>query len=88
MFNNADGDEEFFYIAVRGSRMPSFKHALEEGGFFPEDYGFILEHGKGEASELLKEKMTLQYRCDHKNAMRLINKHRKSNDIKKLETKR
>jgi len=71
VFENANGDEEFFYIAVRGHRMPEFKRALKEGGFYPDDYGYILEHGKGQASEILKEKMALQYRCDHQQAFRL-----------------
>lgn len=52
--------------------MPEFQAALKRGGFYPEDYGFILEHGKGEADELLKEKMWMQYRCDHKNAFVLM----------------
>jgi hypothetical protein len=51
--------------------MPEFRKALKQGGFFPEDYGFILEYGKGEASELMREKMKLQYRCDHSRAIRL-----------------
>ena len=71
VFENAEGDEEFFYIAVRGHRMPEFKRALKEGGFYPDDYGYILEHGKGQASEILKEKMALQYRCDHQKSFRL-----------------
>ena len=65
--------------------MPEFKRALEEGGFFPEDFGYILEQGKGEASGLLKEKMALQYRCDHKNAIRLINRRKKIKDAAKKQ---
>ncbi len=69
--------------------MPEFMKALKEGGFFPDDYGFILEHGKGEASDLLKEKMSLQYRCDHTKAIRLINKKtfEKNTKKKKLNEK-
>lgn len=85
VFENADGDEAFFYIAVRGSRMPEFVQALKEGGFFPEDFGYILEQGKGEASELLKEKMAMQYRCDHKNAIRLTNRRKKLKDHAKKQ---
>ena len=91
VFENANDEEEFFYIAVRGNRMPAFKRALEGGGFFPEDYGFILEQGKGEASELLKEKMSLQFGCDHQNAIRLLNKHKrrhkKEKEAKKLKNR-
>lgn len=87
VFENAKGEEEFFYIAVRGHRMPEFKRALREGGFYPDDYGYIIEQGKGEASDLLKEKMALQYRCNHKQAIRLVNKRNREKAKKEKANK-
>ena len=64
VFQNEHGSTEFLYIAVREDHMPEFKEAIKNGNFDAEDYGYILEHGKGEASNMVKEKMKLLYKCN------------------------
>lgn len=63
------GANEHFYIAVRQDEMDQFKKAIKEGNFDAEDYGLILEHGMGSASEDVRNRMKLHYQCDHENAI-------------------
>ena len=65
LFQNEHGSTEFIYIAIRDDHMIEFQQAVKEGNFDAEDYGIILEHGKGEASDIIKQKMKLLYKCNH-----------------------
>lgn len=69
VYSNDEGVREFIYVAVRQSDMEGFRRAIRLGNFDAEDYGVVLEHGKGEASDIIKQKMKLMYKCDHVNAM-------------------
>mgnify|MGYP001315232722 CR=1 FL=1 len=71
VYEDATGQQRYFYIAVRKDKMPAFQRAILAGNFEPEDYGFILEEGLGEASEVIKEKMKIMYQCDHEGATQL-----------------
>lgn len=66
VFTNKDGVKEYAYVAVRQDNMADFREAVKRGGFDLEDFGLVLEHGKGEASETTREKMRMLYKCDHK----------------------
>lgn len=61
-----DGHPIYAYVAVRADIVDSFLAAQKTGTFYPEDYGVILESGKGEPSPEVKEKMETEYGFDHK----------------------
>lgn len=63
---------EYFYIAVRQEDMERFKAALRRGGFDAEDFGMILEQGFGSAPQSVRERMRVLYKCNHANAVKLV----------------
>ncbi len=63
------GAKEYFYIAVRQDEMEKFKEILKRGNFDAEDYGLILEQGNGPASQAVRDRMKMLYKCDHNNAI-------------------
>lgn len=64
VYLNADGEKEFVYLAVKKSNFLPFQKAVLAGSFDPDDFGIILESGKGEANPDLKERMRILYKCD------------------------
>ena len=72
-FVDLEGVRRFMYIAVRGDKMPEFEIALRRGQFDTEDFGFVLEEGVGQPSDLLKAKMEFLYECDHRNPLHVYN---------------
>lgn len=64
-------EKRFAYIAVRTEEVEAFRLALQKGNIPLDDYGVILEYGKGEASDLLRAKMEFQYKCDHSNMVKI-----------------
>ncbi len=72
VYLNGKGDREFVYIAVRQDRMEEFKKAISHGNFDADDYGLVLEHGRGDASDILKEKMKMMYKCDHSSSINVL----------------
>ena len=71
VYLNDKGVRHFLYIAVRKVDMKEFKKTVKRGNFIAEDYGFVLEKGKGDAPDYLKEKMEIMYKCDHKNPLKV-----------------
>lgn len=69
VFKNEHGEQEFIYIAVRSDNMAAFQEAVKHGNFDAEDYGSVLEYGKGEPSDHVKNKMKMLYKCNHDNAI-------------------
>ena len=69
VYSNENGVREYLYIAVRKDKMPEFQQAVKRGNFDAEEYGIILDHGKGEAPDDVKEKMKMLYKCDHENGV-------------------
>lgn len=69
VFLNDKGAREHLYIAVRRDEMPEFKQVVLRGNFDPEEYGVVLEYGRGDALPEIKEKMKMLYNCDHEKAV-------------------
>lgn len=65
------GNQHYFYVAVRAADMPAFRDTLSNPPFDPEDLGFILEQGDGEADEMTRDKMRMQYGCKHEYAINI-----------------
>ena len=69
VYSNGKGKREYIYIASRHDQMLGLKAAIQQGNFIAEDFGMVLEHGEGEASDITKEKMKMLYNCDHENGL-------------------
>lgn len=62
---NADKENIWAYVGVRADKLEEFMRAQNNGIFFPEDYGVVIEQGAGEPSDAIKEKMTTEYGFNH-----------------------
>lgn len=60
-----DGNPLFAYVGVRADRLQEFMQAQEQGVFYPEEYGIIIEAGEGEPSAEIREKMSRDYGFNH-----------------------
>tara|TARA_B100001179_G_C18309033_1_gene282935 strand:+ start:94 stop:462 length:369 start_codon:yes stop_codon:yes gene_type:complete len=78
---NADGGPIFAYVGVRADRLEEFMAAQEDGTFYPEEYGVIIESGEGEPSEEVKAKMRDEYGFNH-DAMVDIDSAERANSLK------
>lgn len=58
-----DGNEKYSFIAVRSEEVTDFENSLKSDSFDPEQFGIVLESGKGQAPKIIKEKMFLLYKC-------------------------
>jgi hypothetical protein len=58
---NEDGSPIYAYVAVRADRLQEFMAAQNDGTFYPEDFGVIIEAGEGEPSEDVRHKMRTEY---------------------------
>jgi len=65
VYRDPKGTQKFLYLAVRESDMPAYENALKTQNFIAEDYGIVLEEGDGDASDIIKQKMELLYKCKH-----------------------
>ena len=72
VYLNETGAREFVYLATRQDQMKDLQAAIRQGGFDAEDFGVILEQGRGEASDITKEKMQMLYKCDHNNGLSVL----------------
>lgn len=75
-----DAKKIYAYLAIRADKLEAFMKAQNEGTFFPEDYGIILEAGEGEPSEEVKLKMTQEYGFNHE-AMLDLGSPKKAHDL-------
>lgn len=72
VYSNEKGKREFLYIASRKDQMSQLKEAIKRGNFIAEDYGIVLEHGDGEAPDIIKEKMKMLYNCNHEGSLSIL----------------
>lgn len=63
------GKSHYFYIAVKATNIQKFKNAISNPPFDPQDLGMIIEEGFGEPDEMTKERMRIQYGCNHEYAV-------------------
>ena len=66
-----EGEQLFAYVAVRADKLEAFMEAQQAGTFYPEDFGILVESGKGLPSAEVQEKMEREYGFNHR-AMRDI----------------
>lgn len=62
---NPDGGPIYAYVAVRADKLEAFMKAQEEGLFYPDDYGVIVEAGDGEPSAEVQKRMEEEYGFNH-----------------------
>jgi hypothetical protein len=60
-----EGQSIFAYVAVRADKLQDFMRAQQSGTFYPEDFGYIVEHGEGDPSPEIREKMEREYGFNH-----------------------
>ncbi|MCH2548118.1 MAG: hypothetical protein MK052_10990 [Alphaproteobacteria bacterium] len=60
-----DGGGIYAYVAVRADKLEEFMKAQEEGLFYPDDYGVIVEAGEGEPNEEVQKRMEEEYGFNH-----------------------
>ena len=72
VFKNEYGVREFLYIVIREDKMSAFQEAVRRGNFDADDYGTVLERGKGEPTESIIAKMKLLYKCDHNSGLSVL----------------
>lgn len=63
--DNLRGEKSFAYIAVSAARLPEFINAQNNDTFYSEDFGVVIESGKGEPSYQTKLKMQREYLFNH-----------------------
>jgi hypothetical protein len=62
---NSDGNPIYAYVAVRADKLEAFMKAQEEGLFYPDDYGVIVEAGEGDPSPEVQKRMEEEYGFNH-----------------------
>lgn len=62
---NPDGSPIYAYVAVRADKLEAFMKAQEEGLFYPDDYGVIVEAGEGEPDAEVQKRMEEEYGFNH-----------------------
>jgi hypothetical protein len=62
---NPDGEPIYAYVAVRADKLQEFMAAQQDGTFYPEDYGVIIEAGEGEPSDEVRHTMETEYGFNH-----------------------
>ena len=62
---DAEGQPIFAYVGVRADKLEEFMQAQQEGMFYPEEHGVIIESGTGEPSDEIKRKMEDEYGFNH-----------------------
>lgn len=72
VYKNENGAREYMYLATRQDQMRELQLAIKHGSFEAEDYGIVLEQGKGEAPDSIKEKMSILYKCNHESCISVM----------------
>lgn len=62
---NPEGGPIYAYVAVRADKLEAFMKAQEDGMFYPDDYGIIVEAGDGEPTDEVRQKMEEEYGFNH-----------------------
>ncbi len=60
-----EGTPIFAYVGVRADKLKEFMAAQENGTFYPEEYGIIIESGEGDPAPEIMEKMERDYGFNH-----------------------
>lgn len=60
-----DGTPLYAYVGVRADKLQEFMEAQQQGAFYPEKFGVIIESGTGEPSEEVRAKMERDYGFNH-----------------------
>ena len=60
-----DGAPIYAYVGVRADKLKGFMEAQQNGLFYPEEHGVIIEAGQGEPSAEVREKMERDYGFNH-----------------------
>ena len=60
-----DGAPIYAYVCVRADKLQEFMKAQEQGVFYPDEYGVVIESGVGEPSAEVRLKMERDYGFDH-----------------------
>lgn len=63
------GQMHYFYIAVKATQLEKFKASIASPPFDPHDLGVVIDEGVGEPDEMTKERMRVQYGCNHSYAV-------------------
>lgn len=64
-----EGTPIYAYVAVRADRLEDFMKAQEDGLFYPDDYGVIVEAGEGEPDDEVKRRMEEDYGFNHQSML-------------------
>jgi len=72
VYKDESDNQGFLYLATRQDKMPDLQEAIKRGNFEAEDYGIILEHGKGESPPEVQQKMQILYNCDHSSNLSVL----------------
>lgn len=64
-----EGNPIFAYVGVRADRLKEFMSAQQQGVFYPEEFGIIIESGVGEPTAEVMEKMEREYGFNHQAMM-------------------
>ena len=59
------GQNVYAYVAVRADKIEAFMHAQRKPDFSPNDFGMILESGKGDPSLEVRQRMEKNYGFNH-----------------------
>lgn len=62
---NTEGAPIFAYVAVRADKLEAFMKAQEEGMFYPDEFGMIIEAGEGDPSAEVRKRMEDEYGFNH-----------------------
>jgi hypothetical protein len=66
---SSNGQAIYAYVAVKASQLEAFMRAQQNGTFYPEEHGVVIESGEGEPSDEVRARMEQEYGFDHQ-AMR------------------
>jgi hypothetical protein len=64
-----DGAPIYAYVGVRADKLKEFMEAQQNGLFYPEEHGVIIEAGVGEPTAEVRERMEREYGFDHAGMM-------------------
>lgn len=60
-----EGTPIYAYVAVRADKLETFMKAQQEGMFYPDEYGMIVESGEGEPDPEVRKRMEDEYGFNH-----------------------
>ncbi len=60
-----DGTPIYAYVGVRADKLKEFMEAQQQGTFYPEEYGVVIESGEGEPTAEVRTRMEREYGFNH-----------------------